>query len=339
MTFKRGILLILLFLLGIIACKQESGQQDSIIDDYTLSIPIGFTEPTIREDNPITQLKIDLGRQLFFDPILSRDTTISCGSCHHSKLAFSDNLAVTPGVEGKLGKRNAPSLSNLAWYPYFFAEGGSPNLEAQILGPLEDPNEMDFSIVKAIDRIKSNKQYVSAFNKAFGKGPSSYTLTRAIASFERSLVSGNSRFDQYYYQQNETALTDEEKLGFKLFTSKELMCSSCHSGFLFTDFSFQNIGLYDEYADIGRARLTLEEKDNGKFKVPTLRNIEVTGPYMHDGKLTTLDEIIEHYKGGGFDHPNRDPRIKPTLIRDVEKMALIAFLKSLTDEEFINTPH
>jgi cytochrome c peroxidase len=329
MLSVRAFTLLAVLSIGFVSCTPKPE------DAYSLYIPEGFTKPDIREDNPITEAKVNLGKRLFFDPILSRDTTISCGSCHHPNRAFSDQNAVSPGVDGKLGNRNAPTLSNLAWYPYFFAEGGNPNLESQILGPLEDPNEMDFSIVKAIDRLNAQESYVKQFQEVFGANPSAYTISRAIASYERSLVSGNSPFDKYYFQGDKKALNEQQKLGLELFMSSKLNCSSCHSGFLLTDFSFQNIGLYDEYDDPGRERLTLKKEDNGKFKVPTLRNIEVTGPYMHDGSIQTLDEVIEHYMGGGFDHPNKDSRIQPFLITQDEKLALIAFLKSLTDSEFL----
>lgn len=316
----------------LIQCKMDVEEATS--KEFVFQIPTGFSEPILRKDNPITDSKIKLGKKLFFDPILSLDSSISCGSCHRPQFAYSDPNPISPGVDGKLALRNAPSLSNLAWHPYFFAEGGSPNLEAQILGPLEDPNEMAFSIIKAVERLKNNKDYVALFLESFSDSPSVYTTSRAIAAFERSLISSNSKFDRYVLARDSSAFNAEEKKGYQLFISEQLNCSSCHSGFMFTDFSFQNNGIYKVYADPGRMRLTLDDIDRGKFKVPSLRNIALTGPYMHDGSFESLEEIVDHYASGGKKHRNQSPKIQGFEISESDKKALVKFLHSLTDTVF-----
>jgi cytochrome c peroxidase len=165
-----------------------------------------------------------------------------------------------------------------------------------------------------------------------------WVITRALASFQRILISGNSRYDQYAFQEKEEALTSEEKRGMELFFSEKTQCSSCHSDFNFSDGGFHNIGLYKSYDDPGRERITNQAEDHGKFKTPTLRNIELTAPYMHDGSLTTLEEVIEHFNSGGINHQNLDPRVKALNLSQTEQSELIAFLKSLTDEEFVSNP-
>lgn len=335
---SRPYYIALLIFIGIISCV-ENPINPSVSSEYVLRTPKGFEEPSLREDNPITNAKIALGKKLFFDPILSLDSSISCGNCHRPQFAYSDPNPISPGVNGKLALRNAPSLSNLAWYPYFFAEGGSPNLEAQILGPVEDPNEMAFSIVKAVTRLKRNEDYVRLFQEAFDTLPSVYTTTRAIAAFERSLVSSKSPFDYYVFHGDSSVFTKKEKLGYELFMSQELNCSSCHAGYLLTDFSFQNNGLFEDYVDPGRSRVTLKKEDEGKFKVPSLRNIEVTGPYMHNGSFNSLEEIIDHYASGGKNHPNKSSKIQGFEISPDEKSALVAFLKTLTDSSYISSDH
>lgn len=322
-----------LFLCVFTHCKDDSERAEK--EEYKFQIPEGFSKPLLRKDNPLSFSKIALGKKLFFDPILSLDSSISCGSCHRPQFAYSDPNPISPGVNGKVALRNAPSLSNLAWHPYFFAEGGSPNLESQVLGPVEDPNEMAFSIIKAVDRLKNNFNYTQLFQEVFNDSPSVYNTTRAIAAFERSLVSSDSKFDQYVLRGDKSAFTPVEKRGYELFISDSLKCNSCHSGFMLTNFSFQNNGIYEVYQDPGRTRLTLNEKDRGKFKVPSLRNIALTGPYMHDGSFDNLDEIIEHYASGGKKHPNQSKKIQGFKISKEDKKALIQFLYCLTDTVFI----
>lgn len=308
-------------------------------NNFVLKIPAGFPYPEIPEDNPLTQEKIDLGKKLFYDPLMSVDYTISCGGCHNQELAFSDNVAISEGVDARLGFRNSPSLANVAYYPVMLKDGGNPNLETQIYVPLETHFEMDFNMVLLVDRLNNDPEYVDAFNNAFGKGPDPFGITRALACFERTLISGNSKYDQYVFHGDNNAMRENEINGMNLFFSSELNCASCHGGFLFTDNTFQNDGYFSDYGlDEGRARITLLNEDIGKFRVPTLRNIELTAPYMHEGSVATLEEVINNYMVGGTGHQNQSALIKPFNLTEGEKNDLIAFLNTLTDETFINAP-
>lgn len=302
---------------------------------YPLVLPIGFPHPIIPDDNPLTIASVELGKKLFFDPILSRDSSISCGSCHFRRVAFTDERTIALGIDDRLGFRNTATLANVAYEQLFFKDGGVRTLELQVVAPIEDENEMDFNILSAVDRLNENPEYVLLSQKAYGREPDAFVLTRAIATFERTLISGNSPFDQYFYQNDLHALNEQEIRGMNLFFSTKTNCSSCHSGFNFTNQEFVNTGLYEQYVDTGRKRVTLEEADNGKFKVPTLRNIAVTAPYMHDGSLATLTDVLNHYENGGKAHPNKSPLIQPIVLSDSEKQDLMAFLESLTDSVFI----
>lgn len=314
------------------------GKEPSELEDqpYFLSIPPGFSMPNIPEDNLLTEKRIELGKLLFFDPGLSEDSSVSCGSCHFQAHAFSDNKALSTGIYGRTGFRNSPPLFNLAWHNKFFKDGGVPTLELQVLAPIEDENEMNFNVPDALARLSQNPTYQHLAKIAYGRDFDAFVLTRSIAAYERTLVSGNSAYDKYQFQGDNNALTDQEKRGLTLFNSARTQCSSCHSGFDFSDYEFYNIGLYTTYADTGRMRITLNPADNGRFKTPSLRNIELTAPYMHDGSLATLEDVIEHFNSGGMGHPNQDSRVKPLNLTESEQADLIAFLKSLTDESFIN---
>lgn len=335
MTF-RCTPVVLLAVALLTACGDRSAENGVIhtaVDTtrVEITVPRGFPQPHIPADNPLTKARIALGRKLFFDPVLSADSSISCASCHKPANAFSDVVALSAGVEGQHTDRNSPSLLNVAFHPYLMREGGSRNLELQILVPLESPNEMNLLIGEACERLNSLPEYRELFTEAFGTRATPYTLTRALASFERTLVSANTPYDRFA-RGDSTALDALAITGFSLFNSDRLACGKCHSGMLFTDFSFRNNGLYAEYKDGGRRRLTLLPEDEGKFKVPTLRNITLTGPYMHDGSLETLEEVLDHYAEGGKGHRNQDSLVRPLHLLPGEKEAVIAFLKSLTDD-------
>ena len=308
-------------------------------EEYVLNIPPGFPYPDIPADNPLTRAKIDLGKKLFYDPILSVDSSISCGSCHKQELAFSHDVSISEGVYGRLGFRNSPSLANVAYYPVMMKDGGNPTLETQPYVPIETHFEMDFNMVLLVNRLNENAEYIADFKSVFGKAPDPFGITRALAAFERTMISGNSRYDQYFFQGEENVLNASEKNGMNLFFSTELNCSSCHGGFLLTDNTFQNNGYFSDYsADSGRARITLLHSDVGKFRVPTLRNIGLTAPYMHDGSVVTLEEVIDQYMLGGSGHENQSILIKPFELSAEEKNDLINFLNALTDETFISDP-
>jgi len=281
----------------------------------------------------ITKGRAELGEDLFFDPLLSRNFDISCASCHLTNSAFTDGLKVSVGTEGRLHNRNSPTLFNVAWQPYLFMDGGNPSLESQVIGPIEEHREMDLAFTEAIARVAADAKYPARFQEVFNLPVSAYTLSLALASYERTLVSYRSAFDEYYYYGDSNALNSEEKKGLALFTSEALSCVSCHQFPLTTDFSFQNNGLHDDYtSDPGRARVTNNLAANeGQFKVATLRNIALTAPYMHDGSLANLEAVIAHYASGGSAHPLKSDLIRGFSISAPDKAALIAFLESLTD--------
>jgi cytochrome c peroxidase len=320
------------------ACQLEGDDAPSTLSQYNLETPAGFPAMPIPAGNEPTTARIDLGKRLFYDPILSRDSTVSCGSCHHQELAFTDGRNFSVGIEENVGFRNAPSLSNLAWHPYFFYDGGVPTLELQVLAPLDAHFEMDNELIEVIRRLKTHPQYPTLFRQAYGREPDPYALTRAVAAFERTLVSGDSPWDRFITGQDASAMSASQLRGWNLFQSDSLHCSSCHSGFDFTDYSFQNIGIPVTTADSGRMRITLNESDRGKYKTPSLRNIALTAPYMHDGSIATLDEVIDHFASGGQHYSNQSALAQGFTISDDEKADLIAFLNALTDWDFVQNP-
>lgn len=332
---KFGILLFSLSI-AVISCKKSPVEDLGNLQDepYYLAIPAGFTDPNIPEDNQLTQLRVQLGKKLFFDPSLSRDGSISCGSCHLQEFAFSDGRSLSIGVDGRPGKRNAPVLTNLAWHDRLLADGGVPSIELQVLVPLHDEFEMASNILDLSDQLNQIEEYRNLANAAYDRDIDPFVITRAIAAFERTLISGNSRYDQFI-QGNQNALTETERAGMDLFFSDRTSCSSCHGGFLFADNEYHNIGLEEVYADIGRERITLNAEDNGKFKTPTLRNIALSAPYMHDGSIETLEEVLDHFNSGGLDHPVKDERVRNLDLTNEEIQSLISFLGALTDNEFI----
>ncbi|MDA0973361.1 MAG: cytochrome-c peroxidase [Bacteroidetes bacterium] len=299
-------------------------------------VPIGFPAVLHPEDNQPTYKRWALGKKLFFDPIMSDDGMISCASCHAPEKAFSDDVSLSLGVRGFVGTQNAPSLTNVAYNPYFTRAGGVPTLEMQILVPIQEHNEFGSNIIEIAERMSIDSSYVQMSREAYDREPDAFVITRALACFERSLISGNSRYDQYEFQGKKSALNSIEIKGKELFFSERSQCSSCHSGFNFTDYSFQNNGLYEQYADSGRFRFTGVEADRDLFKVPSLRNIGFTAPYMHDGSIETLEEVIEHYSEGLSEHRHRAAQLKPFHFNKTEKKSLLAFLKTLDDHSFIS---
>lgn len=317
-----------------VSCVEPSSEIP-LLNNSGVIIPNGFDEIFYPEDNEFTEARWNLGKKLFYDPILSADSSTSCNSCHKQEYAFADNKAFSPGVENRPGTRNSPSLANVAYHPYYTREGGVPTLEMQVLVPIQEHNEFDFNIILAEKRLKRLPNYVTLSMEAYNREPDYFVITRALATFERSLISGNSRFDRYEYHNEKSALTKKEKAGYALFKSEKANCIACHSGFDFTNYAFENNGLDTDYKDIGRMRLTGEENDKGLFKVPSLRNASLTAPYMHNGSITTLEEVIEHYNKGGHNYFNKSKLVKPLGLNEKEKEQLLAFLKSLTDESFI----
>lgn len=307
--------------------------------DFELVVPVGFPDIVFPDDNTFTKDRWLLGKKLFYDPIMSADSTVSCNSCHKQAFAFGDFVPTSPGIKDRPGVRNAPVLTNLAYAPYFTSEGGVPSLEMQALVPIQEHNEFDFNILLVQERLNKIPAYLEMSKKAYDRTPDYYVITRALANFERSLLSGNSAFDYYKYQGKPEAISEEAKKGYALFSSNRTQCSSCHSGPNFTNYAFENNGLYKNYLDEGRKRLTGKETDQARFKVPTLRNIELSAPYMHDGSMQSLEEVVEHYQTGGSQHANKSALVQPLNLSEVEKRQLVAFLLSLTDQNFIENKH
>ncbi|MEP7218683.1 MAG: cytochrome c peroxidase [Bacteroidota bacterium] len=302
-----------------------------------VTIPKGFPELPVPPGNQLTAARIALGKKLFYDKQLSRTGEIACGSCHLQEKAFADPNQFSIGVEGRTGSRNAPSLANMAYNSSYFWDGGVPTLEQQAIGPIINPLEMNMTLGEATARVAAVPEYVTMFRSAYDTLPSPGTLTRAIASFVRTLVSGNSRFDKFDGGDS-SAMTVQEQHGMTIFFGEKGECFHCHIGFNFSNNTFKNDGFLGKSIDSGRAKVTENPADMGKFKVPTLRNIALTAPYMHDGSLATLEEVVEHYVTLNHAHPNLDPVMHPLNLTDQDRADLVAFLKALTDDSFINDP-
>ena len=283
--------------------------------------------------------KSGLGKLLFFDPILSKDKTISCGSCHRPEYAFADTSQVSVGVAGSKGVRNTPSAMNLSLQKIFFWDGRAKTLEEQALAPIENPAEMNLPVADAVHRLNQNAFYKNYFRQIFNSDPNQANLAEAIAAFERTLETIESPFDTWKFADDSRAVSDEVKRGFDIFNNKG-KCIQCHFGADFTTNEFRNIGLFNGTSlnDSGRISISGKPDDLGKFKVPGLRNIVITSPYMHNGMFKTLKEVIDFYNEPDKIVPNainRDSLLSTPLgLTDREKNDLQAFLMSLTDRRF-----
>ncbi|RMG82324.1 MAG: cytochrome-c peroxidase [Bacteroidetes bacterium] len=309
---------------------------------YTVDIPEGFPDMQIPEDNPMTVEGIRLGKKLFYDPILSGDSTQSCASCHQPSFAFSDPKQFSVGITGAQGTRNAPAIINQGWNFEFFWDGRAQSLEEQALAPVPNPIEMHLQWKDAIVRLKNHPEYPELFYQAFGtKEIDSMHVVKAIAQFERTLISSNSKYHKFL--RDEVALTPQELNGMTIYFTEKGDCFHCHGTVLLTDNLYHNNGLDSVFTDLGRYNVTQDPNDKGKFKTPTLINIELTAPYMHDGRFATLEEVIDHYSEGVKVSATIDPLMKKAHqgglhLTAQEKADLIAFLKTFTDESFINNP-
>ena len=283
--------------------------------------------------------KAELGRLLFFDPILSGDSTISCASCHRPDFAFADTSAVSLGVRGAKGNRNTPSAMNVMLQRSFFWDGRAKTLEEQALKPIENPIEMNLPVEVAVARLKNSKTYNAWFQKIFNKEPTRENLAAAIAAFERTLETSDSPFDEWKFSDKQDAVNESVKKGFEIFNTRG-KCIQCHFGPNLASNEFRNIGTFNggDFNDSGRASITGNKDDLGRFKIGPLRNVAVTGPYMHNGMLKTLEEVIEFYNDTEkfVKNPiNKDTALsKPLGLTKQEKLDLLAFLQSLTDKRF-----
>lgn len=292
------------------------------------------SKEVIVNNTPITQLsQAEFGKLLFEDKRLSRDATISCTSCHIEKLAFTDGKPKSIGIGGKIALRNAPSLFNLTDVPHFMFDGAVPTLEMQAIIPIQDVNEMGFSMGELVQRLKGIKKYADLSKSLYKRELDAYVITRALASFERTLVSKNSKFDRFKESNYTKGFTASEKRGWEIF-SKELNCIECHALPNFTSYQFKSnrlTALSDE--DEGRFRITGHEEDKGLYKVPSLRNVAITAPYMHDGSYSTLDQVLqEYFKKKG----NVESKEIPNINLNPEKLYdLKSFLYTLTDSSLV----
>jgi cytochrome c peroxidase len=280
------------------------------------------------ESNPVTKAAVALGRRLFGDPIVSRDWSTSCASCHRPSGAFADSVALSRGVAGRTGRRNAPTLLNRAYGAAFFWDGRAASLEEAVLLPIADPNELALPLSELTRRIRAVPDYRERFARAYaGESISAVTIGRALASYVRTLRSGNSAVDRYSAG-DRNALSREERAGRALFLGRA-NCATCHAGPNFTDERFHNTGVSGGI-DRGRLAVTGDSADLGRFKVPTLRNVSRTAPYMHDGSLRTLEEVVSFYDSGGGKNPRLDAEIRVLRLDAAERRALAAFLRALT---------
>jgi cytochrome c peroxidase len=302
-------------------------------EEFKFSLPSHFPQPEYDfSKNKITKEGFELGRKLFYDGILSRDGSVSCGSCHIQSSAFTHHgHDVSHGIDDLLGDRNTPAVMNVAWSPTLFWDGGVHDLDLFAISPIENPVEMDDKLSNVLDKLRAHKDYPSLFKKAFGSSEiTTDHFLKALSQFQVSLISSNSSYDKYLLG-DQNALNQEEKIGLALF---EKNCGTCHDGVLFTDFSFRNNGI-THFGDLGRARITLQEEDEYKFKVPSLRNVAITAPYMHDGRFYSLEAILNHYTDQITPSKNLDPLLKNNInLSDLEKKSIISFLQTLTDKEF-----
>jgi cytochrome c peroxidase len=309
----------------------------------TIAAPLGLPPVPVPADNPPTKETIELGRRLYYDPQLSADGTVACATCHDPKAGFADPKPVSVGVQGKTGTRNSPTVINSAYSEVQFWDGRAPSLEKQAEGPVANPVEMAHTLAGVEQRLSQDPAYAKEFEAAWGPGPITYEkVGKSIASFERTVLSGNSPFDRWYYGHDEKAMSASAKRGFEVFRGADKAnCAACHTVgenyALFTDNKFHNLGVGvsgdEQLKDAGRYDVTKVEKDKGAFKTPTLRHVATTSPYLHDGSRKTLKEVLDFYIGGGNSNPHRDPLIKPLdFLTGQEQQDLLAFLQALNGE-------
>lgn len=295
--------------------------------EYELNIPPGLMDMRVPSSNPLTEAKIELGKQLYFDPRLSRDNSVSCASCHDPEQGWSNGAAFATGIDGQVGGRSAPTIINSGYSYFQFWDGRAIKLEGQALGPIQNPIEMDLTLDALVKKLNGIEGYRKQFQEVFGEDVSADGIAKAIASFERTVLSGDAPYDRFKAG-DKSALSEAAQRGMDLFFNKA-KCSACHSGPNFSDHAFHNIGvgMDQKEPDIGRYTVTKIEGDKGRFKTPTLREIARTAPYMHDGSEKTLREVVEYYNKGGVKNAQLDEGIFPLKLTDQEIDDLVTFLK------------
>jgi cytochrome c peroxidase len=345
--------LFFMIILSALSCKKDNaGIPDTgKLHPVSLATPANFPPVVPDEYNQLTTEGIALGRMLFYDKRLSASNQISCASCHHQEIAFSDGISLSSaGESGKKLLRHAPALINLAWMKNgLFWDGGSTNLESQAFAPLTDANEMHQNLTELEYELKAIPQYVQSFKRVFGREVKSADIVKALAQFERTLISGDSKYDRYARKEKGAVLTTQELDGLTIVNKS---CKGCHSGELFTDDSYHNNGIDADFTNDafegvyqGRYRISYNPADLGKFRTPTLRNVMLTAPYMHDGRFTSITEVLEHYAQHIKISPTTDPLLYQyngtvgVPLSNADKTAVIAFLNTLTDQNFVNNPN
>lgn len=336
--------LLLIAAFGLLVYSQSSVSKPlmPIGKPVTIKAPLGLPPVPTPADNPPTAETIALGRRLYYDPILSSDKTVSCATCHAPEHGFADPKPFSEGVQQQKGGRNSPPVVNSAYFHVQFWDGRAPSLEKQAEGPVQNPVEMANSLAEVEKRLNADPSYKEEFAKAWGAGPITYEMVeKSIASFERTVISGNSPFDRWKYGHDEKAMSASAKRGFVVFTAKDKgNCAACHivgeKYALFTDNKFHNIGVGVEMGlptDLGLYGVTHQETDKGLFKTPSLRDVAKSAPYMHDGTLKDLKEVMDYYIGAGNSNPNLDKEIHVLdFLTGQERADLLAFLDSLTGE-------
>jgi len=318
---------------------------------YAFKMSASFPIPELPRDNPLIVERVTLGDKLFHDDALSRTHTVSCSTCHQADYAFAEPRPLSHGVDNRVGRRNAMPLFNLAWKSEFFWDGRAPSLRIQSLLPIRDHREMDTTLGQMVQNVAAKPEYAALFTAAYGTPEISVgRISLALEQYVLTLTSFDSKFDRAL--RGQAQFTDEEKHGLQLFTTEYdprtrqygADCFHCHGGPLFTDHQFHNNGLDDlPLADLGRGAITREPSDNGKFATPSLRNVALTAPYMHDGRFKTLEEVVEHYNRGVHRTDTLDPNLAKhpaagLQLSDADKRALVAFLKTLTDPQYLAGP-
>lgn len=363
MRNKSGLILLLCaFIFGITSnsCRKEQNPNNKWFDIYNDTLPefnpvpyilerkLTMPEFNIRPDNPLTEQGVLLGRLLFYDPILSSDSTQSCASCHNQSFAFTDDgKKFSVGVTGAVGTRNSMALFNLQWHPNFFWDGRSPTIRHQVIRPIEDPTEMNSTIEEALAKLQKSRFYRLKFYEAFGTTEVSQGLfAKAMEQFLFTLISFESPFDKWR-RGDFSAMSEEAMRGMEIFFAEPSEggadCFHCHGNIHFADFSMANNGVDTIFKDLGRGVVTGNPLDNGKFKVVSLRNIAASAPYFHNGRFATLRDVIDFYSEGV--HPN-SPNIDPKMdeiphglfLSEQQKNDLVSFLEALTDQEFLTNP-
>lgn len=345
---RQQLVVLVWMALALTACNADKSGEDARAVSgaanptaYKVTAPLGLdldsASYSVPKENPPTEAKLKLGRRLFFDKVLSVDNTLSCASCHVPEKGFADPNQFSLGVRGQKGGRQAPALINRAFSRKQFWDGRAASLEEQALGPITNPIEMAHPNGKSVaGRLEKDASYVAAFKEAFpleGGAINDVTIGRALASFERTIMSGNSPYDRFTQLKNQTAMSESAQRGYHLFLGKA-NCASCHVGFNFTDESYHNLGLgvNAKKPDLGRYTVSKLDGHQGAFKTPTLREVANTAPYMNDGSLKTLEEVVEFYDKGCRENKWLSAKIKPLGLTAQEKQDLVEFLKALSGD-------